>query len=632
MNSSDSGNLLGRLFNNSQISPPNGSSHHSSIQETGLQINPRRWLNLYLIQDYDALSEQFISILTHFEGITYTTLDTESLYFINAFLKNFLYLFTQPDFVIGDRFVARFIQLNLTISNLVAISDFKTTDAYLEILKSQPQNFVKLLTLYSARNSFKFDRKLLFDTNSPLACLWYSYFLEIYRSGLANKIVYQNLREHLAFNDDRIIDFYKIEDVYLATTYIDGDRDRAIKQKLNQSIQASPFCQNANIQNSKILKAERLNQSTLTPRKIAIITGFWFPSHSSYRMLSQFISSLALDYELTLFHLGEPRDDLDTSNFKEVKYITYRNGTLDISPLQSNDFAIAYYPDVGTLPASILLSNLRIAPMQICGLGHPVSTFGSNIDYFVSSAEAEAIKNPENHYSERLVLLPGFGVIPTCPEYKIQGIKKTRSEIIINCAWNPQKVNYPLLLLLGKIIKDAKQEVLFRFFASDSLFQKNDFLPFAKDLELALGKDKIELYLHKPYEQYMALMEEGDLCIDSYHFGGFNSLIDSLYLRKLTVTLEGKKWYNRVGARLIRLLGLPELVAKTPAEYTQIILKLINQEPLRLDLQMKMAKVDLDRTLFATSDRQDLKKTIDFLIENHDRLQSNRDKKPIRII
>ena len=42
----------------------------------------------------------------------------------------------------------------------------------------------------------------------------------------------------------------------------------------------------------------------------------------------------------------------------------------------------------------------------------------------------------------------------------------------------------------------------------------------------------------------------GDLCLDSYHFGGCNTIADGLYLRKPTVTWEGDKWYNRIGAQM----------------------------------------------------------------------------------
>ena len=44
-----------------------------------------------------------------------------------------------------------------------------TTDAWLELLRDQEANFVKLLTLYSARNLVKLDRKTFFDLDAARA-------------------------------------------------------------------------------------------------------------------------------------------------------------------------------------------------------------------------------------------------------------------------------------------------------------------------------------------------------------------------------------------------------------------------------------------------------------------------------
>ncbi len=583
------------------------------------QFNPNELLENYFLQDYDRLSDKFIYVLEHFENQTYFTLDNQAKYFIHVFLKNFLYFFTQPEYVIPDRHVARFIQLNLTISNLVAMSDFKTTDAYLEILKNQQRNFAKFLTLYSARNSIKVDRKSIFDSNEQLACLWYSCFCEIYRSGLVNQQAYNNIREHITYEDERLIDFYNIEDIYFGATYIDGDRDREVKQKINKAIQISPFATAAQIKN------------TPDPKKIAIITSLWFSQHSVYRTLSEYVESLSEDYELTLIYLGPIKNNLDIGCFKAIKYVYFKDDGLNIGAIRENEFMAVYYPDIGMSSESIFLSNLRIAPIQICGTGHPVSTFGSEIDYFISGAGVEIPEGAEENYSERLILLPGFGAIHNSPNYEIQNIEKTRSEFIINCSWFGQKVNYSQITYLQDIIKQSKKYILFRFFSGSALIRKNDFLPFVKDLQTLLGKERVEVIPPKSYEEYMDLMAEGDISIDSYHFGGSNTITDSLYLRKPTVTYAGDKWYNRIGSQMLRSAGLSELVANNPEQYIKLIVRLINDDKYRATIQDKVRKADLNNTIFRSDSKRYFKKAIDFLIKNHDKLKTETSRKPIRI-
>ena len=134
-----------------------------------------------------------------------------------------------------------------------------------------------------------------------------------------------------------------------------------------------------------------------------------------------------------------------------------------------------------------------------------------------------------------------------------------------------------------------------------------------------------------PYAEYMAYMEEGDMCLDSYHFGGFNVLIDGLYLQKRSVVSEGKRWYSLSGAALMKKLGLGVLVVKTPTDYSQLTLKLIGDRNFYESMQDKVRQIDLQNIAFQPMNGQYFKNAIAFLIQNHDRLKSESSKKAIRI-
>lgn len=604
-----------------QPQPAPDQSRKAPFDPNNPQINPHELMQLYLSQQYEQLSDRFIQVLEHFETKTYFSLAPAAQYFINAFVQTFLYLFVQPDYILSDRHVSRFLQLNLTISNLVAISSFKTTDAYLEILRDQANNFAKFLTLYSARNTVRIDRDLLFAANPQLACLWYACYLEGYRSGVVNPVAYRNLREHLVYHHEQLTTFYRVDDLSFGATYIDGDHDRLLKQRINASIQASPF------------RTATIIHNQPNPKKLAIVSALWFARHSVYRILSEFVDALKDDYELTLVHLGTigSHNDIDVGCFKRVRYVYASNGSLVIDAIQNNDFALVYYPDIGMSMESIFLSNLRIAPIQVCGLGHSVSTHGADIDYYISGADVEIPTGAEHSYSERLVLLPGAGAIHNRPDYSLQHPTKTRPEFIINCSWFAQKINYPLVCYLQEILHQAQKPLLFRFFSGAALLRKNDFLPFVKDLTTLLGADHVEVIPAKPYADYMALMEEGDMCLDSYHFGGCNTIADGLFLRKPTVTFEGKRWYGRIGSYMLRQVGLGELVATTPEEYIRLALRLIHDDVYRDSIRDRLQAVDLDRAVFHTGDKAYFKQAIDYLIQNHDRLRADPSKAPIRI-
>ncbi len=582
-------------------------------------INEKALLEKYFSQEYDQISEFFISVLEHFEQVLYLELSPELERTLNIFLKHFLYIITQQDYIIGDRYITRFIQLNPTISNLVAVSSFRTTDPYLKILENQANNFIKLLALYSARNTHKFDRTLLFAAESNLASLWYSAYAGIYRCALVNSNARQNLRDHLAHADENHKTWHNINELYFGATYIDHDLDRHVKQRINQSIQARFVSEGVHCQNTPV------------PRKIAIATSMWFPNHSVYRTLFGLVDSLRSEYDLTLIHLGTIRNDLDISLFNRAKYVYFEQGSLNISSVLNNDFQMIYYPDVGMSTESILLANLRLALIQTCGTGHPVSTFGSQIDYYFSGEEVEIPDGAEHHYSERLVLLPGLGAIHNVPLYQRKYVQKQREEILINCPWYAQKVNYEHVELLKEILRQSSKKIIFRFFSGGALNRSNEFLPFVQDLKSVLGSDSVEVFPAKPYVEYMELMEEGDFSLDSYHFGGSNVVSDSLHLHKPIISWEGDRWYNRIGPRTLMRAGLTELVVRDAKEYVQLALKLIHDDQYRHSLQTRLAKNDTRDKIYGPQEKRYFKAAIDYLCAHHESLKNDIVKTPIRI-
>ena len=566
----------------------------------------------------DPLSECFLSVLRHFQSTSYHTIVEAGRRFLDEFVETYLTLFTKADYLPSDSHRTEFVRLNATISNLVALSRFQTTDAYLSRLSNGPADLAKRLALCSARNTTAIDRASFFDADPVLACAWYSAYAELYRAGLLNPVVWKNLQDHFAFKDARLDARHLPMIAYFASTYVGEGRDRVVRSIINRSWKtvAGPL--------------QRQVRNRPDPRKIAVLSGGWSPAHSSYRITKAFVESLK-GYHVTFVPLGS-RGGLDLSLFQEVRTLDVdRDGVVDIRALLENDFMIAYYPDVGLAPQSVLLTNLRLAPIQIASLGHSVSTWGAEIDYFVSGAQVEPTKNPERNYSERLVLLPGLGAVHQRPNHEPQDRAKTHSERILNCPWNAQKVNYPLGLTLRELFQRSNRPMRLRLFTSGSLNRQNDFLPFVRDLESMLGASSVEVFRDLPYHEYMARMEEGDFCLDSYPFGGCNVVVDSLFLRKLIVCREGDLWYNRIGPAMLRMVGLPELVATSEDEYLRIILRLIHDDAHRAELQDRLNRADLNATILDRSEARAFRKAIDMLIANHEILSKTNDRAPIRI-
>lgn len=579
--------------------------------------------NLFFEKNFEELSGYFFQKIQYFKNFQEPF---EKIYKeLNDFLSSFLEIFISKDFVIPSNHFKSYLTFNPFISELVYISKIETTDSYILILldgntknlKFESMNqFIKVLSLYSLRNEISLNYEDFLYFNRDLSSSWYwIYFNTTDFSGENN---FRNIKRHIDYIEkiNHILNCDKdILQASFASTYGNPDKDILIKKKMNNYIQNK-------YQNIKFdLKPE--------PNKIAIVSGLLSPVHSVYRGTYSFIESLAGEYELTLIHLGEWRDDIDTGIFNKVVQLKLINNYFDLSKI-SNNFVLAYYPDISFTKESSFLSNIRIAPVQVAGHGHSVGNYGSKIDYFISGTLSEVQNKSEEFYSERLVLIPGIGLHPTYPDYEIQNFRNESGKFIILCPWSIQKINYDHLINLKEIIQKSQKEILFRFFPGILNYCMLE--AFTKQINSILGKDNVQIVRFVDYKNYMRMSEESDMLIDSYHFGGYNTVIDSLYLGKPVVTLEGYRAYNRFAPGVLKKLALTELITKSKEEYILKILKIINDDDYRLEVIKIISQINLKDKLFDNEEPKYFRKAIDFLIKNHQVLQNDNDCKPVIII
>jgi hypothetical protein len=583
---------------------------------SSLTFSPRELTELYAHKAYDELSQRFLDILRHFAESKYSDIDPPTQRAVDAFVLTFLHLFSQADYLPRRDHGIEFIERNGTISNLVALSALKTTDPYLEVVRHQDNGLIKILALYSARNSVSFDRERIFALDPELAAIWYVAYAAIFHGGLVRSDVCKNLQAHYAFQPDTFRSSDRIPDICYGVSYVDGHSERSIKPAVNRWI-------------CSVLSGTKV-RNTPNPRKIAVLSCLWWHGQSSYRTGSAYVETLR-DYDLTLFYVPMPGKNVDTTYFREVKELTFTNGVLDIGPLLDNDFQIAFFPDIGMTSFSIWLANLRIAPIQVVSTGHSVSTWAGEIDYYLSGADVETPEHPEQYYSERLVLLPGCGVIHPVPAYEPLGRSKTVPEFVLNCPWTPQKIHHEFCRTLAQIVERSARKLRLRLFVGGTGGELN-VVPLTRELTRLLPGAVIEVLPDLSYQNYMALMEEGDLSIDTYHFGSCNGVADSLYVRKLMVSCAGERWYNRIGPQMLRMAGLPELVATSPEKYVDQILGLIHDDDYRHRLEQRLKQADLERSVFSRADAKYFRKAIDYLIANHKMLQRDESRSPIRIV
>ena len=572
----------------------------------------------YRDHNFTAMSRQFLTVLDYLRDTTFQSLDPKTTHALNAFAKHFLYFFTQEDFTPSDADLAHFIARNAVIANLAAMTEFGSTDPFVQILLGQSRNFTKLLAIYSPRNRVHIDPRLLFNTNPMLATKWYFACVENYRSDCAHRDTLEKLRRHIRYEDDRMSgELGASHHTYFGATYIDHEHDYLDKQRINRLFQSTPIAQRTIVNRPK-------------PRRIAVLTSMWWPGQSVYRSQQPFINALARDHELVLIHLGRPRPDLDASVFSEVRSYNASGDATDLSAIDPNDFAMAYFPDIGMSIESLILANMRIAPIQVSNYGHPVSTFGAKVDYWIGGRDTEDPERAREHYSERLVLIPGCAQAPVAITHPLAYPQMAETPVVIDCSWAGQKINDDHLQRLAEIVRRVRTPVRFKFYPGGSVLE-NRYLPLKKSIDAVLGAHRVQVFGNIGYSTYMTELEAAHFALDAHPFGGYNTAVDLLTLRKPIVTLEGNRFYNRSTAYLLRRVGLDELIASTPEEYIDLGVRMIDDVAFRDRMVRRLKIADLATTVLSHEHVPAFVRAIDHLLDNHAVLSAQPGREPILI-
>lgn len=350
---------------------------------------------------------------------------------------------------------------------------------------------------------------------------------------------------------------------------------------------------------------KKSHKTSLSDLKTGIILDHWFLKDSViYRCMNPLFKNLRsegtqailLNYHRDKISLDQLPQEWQQKNIK-IKAIGIKSLPEDLKKLKevkhSLNLDFLFYPEIGLNLLTRTASLLRIAKVQATGYGHPATTGSPMIDYFVGGV---LLENKPEQYSERLVLLPQLGVgteRPPAPTKPRQRPYDSDHLLILNLSSAP-KLNYYLLKSWNAILEAANTHLAFELYPGASVSRITSQL---HTMMKFFPKTKWLVHPPVPRMSIINRLEEADLYLDSFPFGGFNTLVEVLASGCPMVTLEGDSARNRFGAAMLRMLGLPEfLIAKTEEQYIQAALRLIQDQNLRLEIR---AQLERERVLNA---------------------------------
>ncbi len=208
----------------------------------------------------------------------------------------------------------------------------------------------------------------------------------------------------------------------------------------------------------------------------------------------------------------------------------------------------------------------RAAPVQVSWLGYP-GTLGRHADIVL----ADAVTIPpgaESDWSEAVVRLPIYQpndalneALPPPPGRAEAGLP---DEAVVFCCFNnPAKITPEVFAVWMKILKAAEDSVLWLYAGAPGVIEN-----LRREAEAAgVAPDRLVFAKPVPHDQHLARHALADLVLDTWPYGAHTTASDALRMGIPILSHPGQSFASRVGASLLTALGLPELIAETPANY-----------------------------------------------------------------
>uniref|UniRef100_Q3ASM2 protein O-GlcNAc transferase n=1 Tax=Chlorobium chlorochromatii (strain CaD3) TaxID=340177 RepID=Q3ASM2_CHLCH len=237
-----------------------------------------------------------------------------------------------------------------------------------------------------------------------------------------------------------------------------------------------------------------------------------------------------------------------------------------------------------------LVLALKPAPIQLQYLGYP-GTLGAE---YVPTIIADKHLIPENHqsyYTEQLCLLPHAWV---AAPMQIASLSLTRAEFglpekgMVYCCFNGvYKLEPHVFSLWMEILSKVPNSVLWLIDGEES--GSNERLR-AVAQEAGIAPERLVFAKKRSHEEYLALYRLADLFLDTLSYNAGATAVGAFSAGLPLLTCQGEHYATRMGSALCYAVGLPELVAPTPADYVEFAVQLGSSPKKRAALKRKLAK------------------------------------------
>ena len=243
----------------------------------------------------------------------------------------------------------------------------------------------------------------------------------------------------------------------------------------------------------------------------------------------------------------------------------------------------------------------RAAPLQVSYLGYPGTLGATYMDYLI----ADRTLIPEGSrrfYSEKIIELPH--------SYQVNDSKRaiadrefTRAEFglpqsgfVFCCLNNTYKITPSVFDCWMRILMRVEGSVLWLFEDNTSVAAYLG----QEALRRGVQPERLIFTQRMAKADHVARHRAADLFIDTWPCNAHTTASDSLWAGLPVLTCIGEAFAGRVAASLLSAVGLPDLIAATPADYEQMAVALAGDAERLGDIKQRLIAGRTEAPLFDT--------------------------------
>ncbi len=324
------------------------------------------------------------------------------------------------------------------------------------------------------------------------------------------------------------------------------------------------------------------------PVRLGVVSEHLF-SHTIGRLFSSLMQALRPHgFELHVFAPRKPGDPLQENLIANSESFTPLPSNLDQAraAVAEARLDILLYTDIGMTPLTWFLAMSRLAPLQASTFGHPNSSGMPSIDIFLTDASMESPAG-EEHYSERLIRIPGPMTIYAIPE----SLQPQPSKADLGL---PEGRIYLCPQSLFKLHPEADQNLLsvLKLDPQGHLVLLSGGDP-GLDTRLmarlrSAGAEfvsRVHMASRMSRTEFLAMLSYADVMLDPPHYSGGNTTLEALAQGVPVVSWPGEFMRGRHTWGFLNLIGIAQDLAVTDlASYAPLAVSIATSPEKRKDL------------------------------------------------